>query len=441
MLHATLRRFIRDGRLTIIAPDGTGAHFGQVPLDAPQLNVVVRLKGALTSTKIAVHPGMYLGQCYMDGTLVVEKGTIWDLLEICGRNLPPTGTGQSWLARTGKAALRYLTQRNSLYRARRNVAHHYNLSNLLYEQFLDPDLQYSCAYFPDARLSLADAQNAKKRHIAAKLLLKPGQRVLDIGCGWGGLALSLARLEYVSVLGVTLSSAQLAVAQQRTRQAHLEQRVKFALLDFREIQGRYDRIVSVGMFEHVGTPHYHEFFRIISQLLTDDGVALIHSIGRKDGPNVTSAWIRKYIFPGGYIPALSEVIPTIERSGLWITDLEVLRLHYALTLRRWREAFLANRETLSATYDERFFRMWEFYLAASEMSFRFGGLMVFQAQLARKVDTVPLTRDYIFEDERNTSPMSQADKGRPDIERTTLYSARTPSGGTHVPTPGSAIAV
>lgn len=411
MLQATLRRFIKHGRLTIITPGGTEAHFGQVPPDAPQLNVVVRLKGAFTSTKIAIHPGLYLGQCYMDGALIVEKGTIWDLLEICGRNLPLTGTEHNWLARAGKAALRHLTQRNSLYRARRNVAHHYDLSNLLYENFLDPDLQYSCAYFSNPRMSLAAAQNAKKGHIAAKLLLRPGQRVLDIGCGWGGLALSLARLEDVSVLGVTLSSAQLTVAQQRARHAHLEQRVKFALLDFRQIEGRFDRIVSVGMFEHVGTPHYHEFFRIISRLLTDDGIALIHAIGRKDGPGITSTWIRKYIFPGGYIPALSEVIPTIERSGLWITDLEVLRLHYALTLRRWREAFLANRETLSATYDARFFRMWEFYLAASEMSFRFGGLMVFQAQLARTVDTVPLTRDYIFEDERNTSHRSQTDNG------------------------------
>ena len=291
--------------------------------------------------------------------------------------------------------MRLLLQYNSIHIARRNASHHYDLSNLLYQQFLDPDLQYSCAYFSDPRLSLAEAQDAKKQHIAAKLLLKPGRRVLDIGCGWGGLALSLAQVEKVHVLGVTLSPAQLAVARQRARQAGLEQQVKFALLDYREIKGRFDRIVSVGMFEHVGTPHYSQFFGAVSQLLADDGVALIHSIGRKDGPDVTSSWIRKYIFPGGYIPALSEVTPAIERAGLWITDLEILRLHYAQTLRHWRERFLANRRKVLEIYDERFCRMWEFYLAISEMSFRYGGLMVFQAQLTRRVDVVPLTRDYV----------------------------------------------
>lgn len=402
MLQKTLSRLIRYGKLTVIEPDGRKSHFGQVPTDVPRLDVVVRLKGVLTPAKIAVNPDLYLGKCYMDGALVIEKGTLWDLLDICGRNLVPrSATRQNCLVRTSKAILRRLQQRNSLRGARRNVAHHYDLSNVLYEEFLDPDLQYSCAYFSDSRLSLAEAQDAKKRHIAAKLLLQPGQRVLDIGCGWGGLALSLAQLENVHVLGITLSPAQLKVAQNRARRAGLEQRVKFALLDFREINEQFDRIVSVGMFEHVGTPHYPEFFRIVSRLLTDDGVALIHSIGRKDGPDMTNAWIRKYIFPGGYIPALSEVVPTIERSGLWISDLEILRLHYAKTLRHWREAFLAHREKLCRIYDERFCRMWEFYLAVSEMSFRFGGLMVFQAQLARRIDAVPLTRDYMFDCERH----------------------------------------
>lgn len=395
VLQKTLRRLVRVGRLTVIQPDGTETGFGEVPADAPQLDVIVRLKGALTPAKIAIRPDLYLGECYMDGALVIERGTLWDLLEICGRNLPPAS--QSWLVKATKAFLRRLHQRNSVRGARRNVAHHYDLSNLLYEQFLDPDLQYSCAYFSNPAMSLADAQNAKKRHIAAKLLLQPGQRILDIGCGWGGLALSLAQLENVHVLGVTISPAQLVVAKNRARQAGLGQRVKFALLDFREISGQFDRIVSVGMFEHVGTPNYSQFLSTISRLLTDDGVALIHSIGRKDGPDLTSSWIRKYIFPGGYIPALSEVIPKIERSGLWISDLEILRLHYAQTLRHWRKAFSSNREKLRGVYDERFCRMWEFYLAVSEMSFRFGGLMVFQAQLARRIDAVPLTRDYMFE--------------------------------------------
>jgi cyclopropane-fatty-acyl-phospholipid synthase len=411
VLQKTLHRIIRHGRLTVIEPDGTKTQFGQVPIGAPQLDVIVRLKGILTPSKIAINPGLYLGECYTDGALVIEKGTLWDLLDICGRNLPPKSTtGKNWLVTAGKAILRRLLQRNSLHGSRRNVTHHYDLSNRLYENFLDPDLQYSCAYFSDHRLSLTEAQDAKKQHIAAKLLLKPGQRILDIGCGWGGLALSLARLEDVHVLGVTLSPAQLAVAQRRARQAGLEQRVKFALLDFREIAGRFDRIVSVGMFEHVGTPHYSEFFRIVSRLLKDDGVALIHSIGRKDGPDVTSSWIRKYIFPGGYIPALSEVLSPIERAGLWLSDLEILRLHYAQTLRYWREAFLANREKLGEIYDERFCRMWEFYLAISEMSFRFGGLMVFQAQLARRIDAVPLTRDYMFERERHAYETWSADK-------------------------------
>ncbi len=402
MLQKILRRFIQSGRLTIIAPDGTKTHYGRAPAEEPHLDVTVRLKGVLTPTKLAINPDLYVGECYMDGTLVIEQGTLWDLLDICGRNLPRRWVvRRNWFTGAAKAvSRRLLLQYNSVRAARRNVSHHYDLSDLLYQQFLDPDLQYSCAYFSDPRLSLAEAQNAKKQHIAAKLLLKPGQRVLDIGCGWGGLALSLAQVEKVHVLGVTLSPAQLVVAQQRARQAGLEQQVKFALLDYREINGRFDRIVSVGMFEHVGTPHYSRFFAAVSQLLADDGVVLIHSIGRKDGPDVTSSWIRKYIFPGGYIPALSEVMPAIERAGLWVTDLEILRLHYAQTLRHWREQFLANRRKVLEIYDERFCRMWEFYLAVSEMSFRYGGLMVFQAQLTRRIDVVPLTRDYLSERER-----------------------------------------
>jgi cyclopropane-fatty-acyl-phospholipid synthase len=401
VLQKTLRRFIKSGRLTVIGPNGTRLRAGQVPAEEPHLDVIVRLKGILTPTKLMINPDLYLGECYMDGALVIEQGTLWDLLDICGRNLGRRWeVRQNWLTGAAKAALRRLLQYNSVHAARRNVSHHYDLSDLLYQQFLDPDLQYSCAYFPDPRLSLAEAQNAKKQHIAAKLLLKPGQRVLDIGCGWGGLALSLAEIEKVQVVGVTLSCAQLVIARQRARQAGLEQRVKFELLDYREVRGQFDRIVSVGMFEHVGTPHYSQFFGTVSRLLSDDGVALIHSIGRKDGPDVTSSWIRKYIFPGGHIPALSQVMPAIERSGLWITDLEILRLHYAQTLRHWRERFLANRAKLRERYDERFCRMWEFYLAVSEMSFRYGGLMVFQTQLTHQIDAVPLTRDYVFERER-----------------------------------------
>jgi cyclopropane-fatty-acyl-phospholipid synthase len=400
MLEKTLRRLIKIGRLTVIRPDGSRSQFGDEPPAEPHLDVVIRLKDARTLLKLALRPDFYLGECYMDGTLTIEQGTVWDLLDICGRNLERRRRlTRSWFTATAKAVLRRLLQYNSIHSARRNVAHHYDLSYRLYQQFLDSDLQYSCAYFRDWSLSLDKAQEAKKHHLAAKLLLKPGQRVLDLGSGWGGLALWLAHTQRVHVVGVTLSCAQFTIAQQRVRQAGLEERVTFELRDYREIKGKFDRIVSVGMFEHVGMPQYSQFFDVVSHLLTDDGIALIHSIGRKDGPDVTNPWIRKYIFPGAYIPALSEVIPVIERTGLWITDLEVLRLHYAQTLRHWRERFLAHRRQLSDLYDERFYRMWEFYLAASEMSFRYGGLMVFQAQLARRIDAVPLTRDYVFENE------------------------------------------
>jgi cyclopropane-fatty-acyl-phospholipid synthase len=406
MLEKTLRRVIKIGRLTVIRPDGTRSQFGNKPPAEPQLDVVIHLKEPLTLLKLALRPDLYLGECYMDGTLAIEQGTVWDLLDLCGRNLERRRRfTRNWMRATAKAVLRRLLQYNSIYTARLNAAHHYDLSHLLYRQFLDSDLQYSCAYFRDATLSLDEAQEAKKRHLAAKLLLKPGQRVLDIGCGWGGLALWLARTERVHVVGATLSCAQFTIAQQRVRQAGLEKRVTFELRDYREIAGKFDRVVSVGMFEHVGMPHYSQFFDVVSRLLTDDGIAVIHSIGRKDGPDVTNAWIRKYIFPGSYIPALSEVIPVIERTGLWITDLEVLRLHYAQTLRHWRQQFLANHRQLSHLYDDRFCRMWEFYLAASEMSFRYGGLMVFQAQLARRIDSVPLTRDYMFESEHHARTM------------------------------------
>jgi cyclopropane-fatty-acyl-phospholipid synthase len=346
MLAKTLRRLIRHGRLTIIRPDGGTEQFGELTAAEPRPDVAVRLKGALTSLKLALHPDLYFGELYVDGALTIERGTLWDLLE------------------------------------------------------LDADLQYSCAYFAEPSFSLEQAQEAKKRHIAAKLLLEPGLRVLDIGCGWGGLALSLAETERVEAVGVTLSREQLAVARERAKQVRLEERVRFALQDYREIQGPFDRIVSVGMFEHVGTPNYARFFQKIRDLLSPDGIALIHSIGRMNGPAVTSAWTRKYIFPGGHIPALSEVAPAIERAGLVLTDLEILRLHYAETLRHWRERFMRSQRQDDRTYDQRFCRMWEFYLASSELAFRYGGLMVFQAQLAPQLDRVPLRRDYMYVRER-----------------------------------------
>jgi cyclopropane-fatty-acyl-phospholipid synthase len=408
VLKGLLRRLIKIGRLTVIEVDGSVLTCGEPAADQP--DVVVRLTKRFTPLKLALWPDLYLGEAYTAGDLVIERGSLWDLLDLCGRNLerePRRGSGP--LLRLVKAVARQLQQFSPAQLSQKNVAHHYDLPHELYQTFLDPDLQYSCAYFSDAATSLEEAQRAKKRHILSKLLLEPGHRVLDIGCGWGGLALALAQAEHVFVHGITLSQQQLAIARQRAKDAGLESRVTFELRDYRSVKGKFDRIVSVGMFEHVGTPHYRTFFKAVSDLLLDDGIALIHSIGRMSGPDVTSAWIRKYIFPGGYIPAMSQVSPAIEHAGLWLTDLEILRLNYAETLRAWRERFLAHVEQVAEMYDKRFCRMWEFYLAVSEMSFRYGGMMVFQAQLAAKIDSVPITRDYMFEPARRRAELTAAE--------------------------------
>jgi cyclopropane-fatty-acyl-phospholipid synthase len=330
----------------------------------------------------------------------VEEGSIADLLAIVlGQStdgMPPNWARPQW-------TLRYLHRRlqqfNRPTRARRNVAHHYDLDGRLYSLFLDADRQYSCAYFETPDQSLDDAQLAKKRHLAAKLLLKSGQRVLDIGCGWGGLALYLGEFCQSRVTGITLSREQWQRAGERAAERNLAGPVEFRMQDYRDLHDSFDRIVSVGMFEHVGVGFYDAYFRKCAELLSNDGVMLLHSIGRSEGPNVTNPWIAKYIFPGGYIPALSEVLPAIERAGLLITDIEIQRLHYAETLRAWRERFLAHREEAERIYDRRFVRMWEFYLAASEMAFREQAMMVMQIQLAKRQDVVPITRDYIAREE------------------------------------------
>jgi cyclopropane-fatty-acyl-phospholipid synthase len=280
------------------------------------------------------------------------------------------------------------------------VAHHYDLDGRLYSLFLDADRQYSCGYFQGPDQSLEDAQLAKKRHLAAKLRLDPGKRVLDIGCGWGGLGLYLAEIGGANVTGITLSHEQHAIANERAAEKDLSDRARFLLQDYRDIDEPFDRIISVGMFEHVGVNHFGTFFRKSEQLLADDGVMLLHSIGRSEGPSVTSPWISKYIFPGGYIPSLSEVLTAIEKSGLLVTDIEILRLHYAETLKVWRQRFLAHREEVERIYDQRFVRMWEFYLAVAEMSFREQDMMVFQIQLTKRQDVVPMTRDYILREEQ-----------------------------------------
>ncbi len=398
MLERMLAGFIRQGSLTVHTAGGRTLSFGTPEPGLPE--IVIRFTSRASLFKVALNPGLCFGEAYMDGTLTLEKGTLSELFALCGRNLGHRRpAGRRSLARAWRAIARQFQQHNPLGRARRNVAHHYDLSETLFRLFLDPDLNYSCAYFAAPGMSLDAAQAAKQRHIAAKLLLAPGQKILDIGSGWGGLALTLARLEDVTVHGITLSSEQHARANARAAALGLAERVTFSLADYREVTGRYDRIVSVGMFEHVGTPYYRTFFRTVARLLEPDGVALIHAIGRMSGPGLTNSWTRKYIFPGGYIPALSEVLPAVEQAGLWVTDIEILRLHYAETLRCWRERFLDKKGLLRDIYDERFCRMWEFYLAGSEMGFRFDDLMVFQLQLARRVDSVAITRDYMAERE------------------------------------------
>ena len=336
MLATLFRSLIQSGELTLIEADGTRHQYGQRDAATPQDErpVVVRLTRPWLGWKLALNPNLYCGEAYMDGSLRIEEGTLYDMVAIVTRNAGMGGIG--YLSNLRAWALYFLRgfhQANPLKRSRQNVAHHYDLSNRFYRLFLDADLQYSCAYFAEPGMTLEEAQLAKKRHIAAKLLLHPGQRILDIGSGWGGLGLHLAETDGIDVTGVTLSTEQLALANERAAAAGKADRVRFLMRDYRAETGRFERVVSVGMFEHVGAPHYRTFFRKLHDLLTDDGVALLHTIGRLDGPGFTNSWIRKYIFPGGYSPALSEVIPHIERAGLFMTDIEVLRLHYAKTLR------------------------------------------------------------------------------------------------------------
>ena len=391
-----LGKLIRKGNLEVETADGKVHRFGDG--SGPLLGAKFADRAA--QRELLANPALALGELYMNGRVDVTKGSLYDLLEMGARNLADL-KGLAWLKALDKTrfALRRLHQRNDRRRARSHVAQHYDRDARLYRLFLDPDLQYSCAYFKHPGISLDEAQLAKKRHIAAKLLVGDNASVLDIGCGFGGMALYLARIAGARVTGVTLSEEQFAVAVERASEAGLAQRVHFRLRDYRDVRETFDRIVSVGMFEHVGVSGYDEYFQTVKRQLTDDGVMLLHSIGRNSVPGVTNPWIRKYIFPGGYIPSLSEVLPSVERAGLFVTDIEILRLHYAETLRAWRERFMANRDAASKLYDERFCRMWEFYLAGAETSFRVDGNMVFQLQIAKKQDAVPLTRDYILERE------------------------------------------
>ncbi|HEV2336851.1 MAG TPA: cyclopropane-fatty-acyl-phospholipid synthase family protein [Stellaceae bacterium] len=409
LLASALARLIGIGRLSVIDAAGQRHVFE----GSPGPTATIRLHERSLHWKLLLKPRLFVGEAYMDGTLTVEEGSLYDFIEILVSNdaaLAPTLPLR--LSQAAGRLVRYLHQYNPVPRARRNVAHHYDLSDQLYELFLDRDRQYSCAYFRTPADDLDTAQESKKRHIAAKLLLRPGQKVLDIGSGWGGLALYLAAECGVDVTGLTLSEEQHKVATRRAAAAGLSDRVRFHLRDYREERDRYDRIVSVGMFEHVGVIQYPAFFRGLSDMLEPDGVALLHSIGRMDGPGTTNPWLRKYIFPGGYSPALSEVVPEVERARLWITDIEILRLHYADTLRLWRRRFEQNRDRIRALYDERFCRMWEMYLVGAELAFRRDTCLVFQMQLAKAVDTVPVTRDYMIDWERTRSPAARQPAGR-----------------------------
>ncbi|MDQ2802001.1 MAG: cyclopropane-fatty-acyl-phospholipid synthase family protein [Pseudomonadota bacterium] len=395
-LDAILKRFVTRGRLTVRWPDGSTRSYAGAPGSGGEAALAIGDRA--TVRRLVLNPALAVGEAYMDGSLVPEDCSMYDALDVVLTNLEANATGHpiAWLRFVLDRLRRRIDQRNPVARAQRNVAHHYDLNGRLYRLFLDRDRQYSCAYFPRGDETLEEAQAAKKRHIAAKLCLdRPGLTVLDIGSGWGGLALTLARDHGARVLGVTLSTEQLAESRSRASAARLADRVTFELLDYRALHQSFDRVVSVGMFEHVGVGNYRKFFDIVARCLKPDGVALLHAIGRSDHPGSTNPWIAKYIFPGGYTPALSEVFPPLERSGLIATDIEVLRLQYAETLRHWRRRFAANRDAIAAIYDERFCRMFEFYLAGAELSFRRAGKIVFQIQLARRQDAVPLARDYI----------------------------------------------
>lgn len=403
LIDLFLARAIKRGTLSVTYADGTTKSFGTPDPDFP--DVAMRFADKGVPGKIVRDPATGVAEAFMDQRLEIDRGDIMDLLALASANnrweRDNSALDPGMMAKAAVNVKRKLDQFNRARRARRNVQHHYDIGNALYDLFLDTDRQYSCAYFVDPEHeSLEQAQIDKKAHIAAKLALKPGMKVLDIGCGWGGMALYLHRTYGVDVVGITLSDEQIRTAKQRAADAGVSDHVKFELIDYREMTGQFDRIVSVGMFEHVGPPQFRTFFRKCRELLTEDGVMLLHTIGRAGGPGVTDEFTAKYIFPGGYIPALSEIAEGYEGLRLMLTDVEVLRLHYAHTLQHWYDRAMANREKIVAMYDEKFFRMWTFYLAGSCVSFRYGGMVNYQLQFTRDRHALPITRDYIGAEER-----------------------------------------
>lgn len=399
LLDKMLRRLVRRGELILVDHDGREYRYGAPEVERTPVRIRLTDRGA--AFDIARDPRLGAGEAYMDGRLIMVDGDIRDLVDLIRSNAPwERGSGKIGLrAKVGGISTR-IGRFNRARQAKRNVAHHYDLSDRLYDLFLDRDRQYSCAYFTNLDTGLDQAQADKKAHIAAKLHLKPGARVLDIGCGWGGMALYLNRVADVDVLGITLSEEQLAVARRRAEQAGVSDRVRFELIDYRAVQGSFDRIVSVGMFEHVGTPQYRTFFRKSRSLLAEDGVMLLHTIGRMGKPGTTDAWTAKYIFPGGYNPALSEIVAASEQAKLMVADVETLRLHYAYTIEHWYRRVAECRAEIVALYDERFLRMWQFYLAGAMAAFRHGGMVNYQIQYIRERHALPITRDYMTDVER-----------------------------------------
>jgi len=412
LLNLVFDNIVRTGDLTVHDAAGGRHRYGDGTGDPVSLRITDRS----LHWKLVLDPNLHLGEGFMNGGYTFERGSVYDFLALLLRNIRQLPVRPRWvnLLAVVRTLTRRLHQHNPLRRARRNVAHHYDLDDRLYSMFLDADMQYSCALFEDPDMSLDEAQLAKKRHIAAKLDIRDGHKILDIGSGWGGMALYLASCADVEVVGVTLSENQLETANRRASETGMADRVEFRLQDYRTLTEKFDRIVSVGMFEHVGVGYYRRFFTHIRELLKKDGIALLHSLGRFDGPGFTNPWIDKYIFPGGYIPALSEVLPHVEKCRLLLSDVEILRLHYAETLRHWRQRFMARRDEALTLFDERFCRMWEFYLAASEATIRYDDIMVFQVQLLRDQNVLPLTRDYINRWE-NARKHQEEDARRPRI--------------------------
>ncbi len=404
LLKQLLEHVVRHGDLEVTMPGGEVCTFG----DGTGKRAGFSIADRATALQLVIDPDLHFGEAYMNGALNVTHGTIHDVLRVLFENVETVESPLSLdLPYAIRRRIKHLQQANPVGKARENVAHHYDLCSALYDIFLDEDRQYSCGYFESQGQTLEAAQLAKKRHLAAKLMIEPGMKVLDIGSGWGGLGLYLAEVCGAQVTGVTLSEEQYQLSNERAARSGVGDRVEFLLRDYREVDGEFDRIVSVGMFEHVGVRHYSEMFNKVRELLNRNGIFVLHSIGRSNGPGATSAWIRKYIFPGGYAPALSEVMPEVEKAGLYATDIEILRLHYARTLAEWRKRFAARRDEAVALYDERFARMWEFYLSSSELSFRHLGLNNFQLQAARHQEALPFTRDYIAREETRLKKLEQ----------------------------------